>query len=191
MVFWSSSSLEASDGEVAWPPPRQKNMEKKAQFAWVETLTGRDMSQLQDCILPRWLPITFVFCLRLISVELNHFWKHFWYEKLWKVLISSVKITDIKARLTTLNLFLQLLYPRLVLCQLVSVSSSDVGHLLPLDILQSSQFMLVFVHLTTHLFSQILFQSGNNIKVRVSVSLWTLQAVVIYYWKPYSSKFWG
>ncbi|TNN64167.1 hypothetical protein EYF80_025665 [Liparis tanakae] len=40
----------------------------------------------------------------------------------------------------------------------------DVGHLLPLGVLQSCQFMLVLIHLPAHLLPQLLFQSSNNIE---------------------------
>lgn len=61
-----------------------------------------------------------------------------------------------KVMLTTVNLFLQLFYPLLVLSQFKPVSPSDVGQLLPLGVLQRGQFMLVFVHLPTHPLPQIL-----------------------------------
>lgn len=80
--------------------------------------------------------------------------------------------------LPTMISFLQLLYPLLVLCQVLSVSPRDVGHLLPLSVLQSCQFMLVFIHLPAHLLPQLLFQSTNNIRVSVSVSLRSVQLAV-------------
>lgn len=77
-------------------------------------------------------------------------------------------ITDAKMTLTALDLFLQFLYPLLILGELLSVSPGEVGQLLPLGVLQSCQFVLVFVHLTTHLLSQLLFQSSSNIRVLFS-----------------------
>lgn len=75
-------------------------------------------------------------------------------------------VRNAKMKLTTLNLFLQFLYPLLILSELLSVTPGDVSQLLPLGVLQSCQFMLVLIHLPAHLLSQPLIQSSNMSEVK-------------------------